>query len=361
MTLHVRSTLPAFPSPPPHRGWQRSEHCPQSFAPRITRQHVWVGTPGHHGARSGSWSPYSILLHRPSEMLQEYACSLPGHRRLEAGARHERTLLGVGCSRLFGAGWAPHSASHPASRPPPALPCLLLRPRTPAQTTPAAPDETRPPALVPRPYPHAPRHPLDWAASHGRRHMPLRGPAAPPHPSWDSHRTPRKDHPPAWGWPARDLSGEMALTRVSGCHWRGGCRTLPWDTGTPHGSRRRHGPQHGPGGRPPLGRPWGTCATGGLWRCQRPALRRRAAGCHKRLAWSSLAPWTASHPAAVRPPRVWGASTEPPTLVSQGGQGSLAPCQAPEAERPGQAGRPPGDAHMSSGVFLPGRSPDRWR
>ena len=79
MTLHLRSTLPAFPSPPPHRGWQRSEHCSQSFAPRITRQHVWVGTPGHHRARSGSLSPSSILLHRPCEVSQEYGCAPPGH------------------------------------------------------------------------------------------------------------------------------------------------------------------------------------------------------------------------------------------------------------------------------------------
>ena len=66
-TLHLRSTFLAFPSPPPRRGWQRSEHCPQSFAPQITPQHVWVGTPGHHGARNGSLSPCSILLYRPYE------------------------------------------------------------------------------------------------------------------------------------------------------------------------------------------------------------------------------------------------------------------------------------------------------
>ena len=89
MTLHLRSTLPAFPRLPPHRGWQRSEHCPQSFAPRITPQHVWVGTPGHHGARSGSLSPCSILLHRPCEVSQEYACALPGRNALKGGAlRH---------------------------------------------------------------------------------------------------------------------------------------------------------------------------------------------------------------------------------------------------------------------------------
>jgi len=71
MTLHFRSTLPAFPRPPPRRGWQRPEHCSQSFAPQMTRQHVWVGTPGHYGARSGSWSPSSILLHEPYEVPQD--------------------------------------------------------------------------------------------------------------------------------------------------------------------------------------------------------------------------------------------------------------------------------------------------
>ena len=86
MTLHLRSTLPDFPSPPPHRDSQRSEHCPQSFTPRITPQHVWVGTPGHYGARSGSLSPYSILLHRPSEVSQEYVCVPPGRSALTGGA-----------------------------------------------------------------------------------------------------------------------------------------------------------------------------------------------------------------------------------------------------------------------------------
>ena len=70
----------------PRRGWQRPEHCPQSFVPRITRQHVWVGTPGHYGARIGSTSPYAILLHRPYGVLQEYACSPPGHSALTGGA-----------------------------------------------------------------------------------------------------------------------------------------------------------------------------------------------------------------------------------------------------------------------------------
>ena len=90
MTLHLRSTSPAFPSPPPRRGWQRSEHCSQSFALWISRQHVWVGTPGHHGARSGSWSPSSILLHEPYEVQRMYVRSPPGRKRLKAGA--QRTL-----------------------------------------------------------------------------------------------------------------------------------------------------------------------------------------------------------------------------------------------------------------------------
>ena len=99
MTLHVRSTWPAFPRPPPRRGWQRSEHCSQSFAPRMTRQHVWVGTPGHHRARSGTWSPSSILLHEPCEVQRMYVCSPPGRKRPEAGARDERALEAVACTR----------------------------------------------------------------------------------------------------------------------------------------------------------------------------------------------------------------------------------------------------------------------
>ena len=93
MTLHLCSTLPAFPSLPPRRGWQRSEHCPQSFAPQITRQHIWVGTPGHRRARSGSTSPYARLLHRPYKVSQEYACAPPGHSGLKAedsGINHTR-------------------------------------------------------------------------------------------------------------------------------------------------------------------------------------------------------------------------------------------------------------------------------
>jgi len=79
LTLHRCSAWFPFPSLPPRRGWQRPEHCSQSFVPLITRRHVWVGTPGHHRARMGSLSPYSILLHRPYEVWQEHACSPPGH------------------------------------------------------------------------------------------------------------------------------------------------------------------------------------------------------------------------------------------------------------------------------------------
>jgi hypothetical protein len=86
MTLHLRSTLPSCPRPPPRRGWQRSEPCPQSFVPRMTRQHVWVGTPGHHGARSGSLSPSSILLHEPYEVQRMYVRSPPGHSTVKCGA-----------------------------------------------------------------------------------------------------------------------------------------------------------------------------------------------------------------------------------------------------------------------------------
>jgi len=72
LTLHRCSALSSFPSPFPRRGWQAMEHCSQSFVPRITRQHVWVGTPGHHRARNGSLSPYSILLHQSYGEFQEY-------------------------------------------------------------------------------------------------------------------------------------------------------------------------------------------------------------------------------------------------------------------------------------------------
>jgi hypothetical protein len=85
-TLHLPSTFLAFPSPPPHRGSQRSEHCSQSFAPQITHQHVWVGTPGHHGARTGSLSPCSILLHEPNEVTHSTFAHLSGHRWLKPGA-----------------------------------------------------------------------------------------------------------------------------------------------------------------------------------------------------------------------------------------------------------------------------------
>jgi hypothetical protein len=83
VTLHWRSTFPAFPRPSPRRGWQRSEHCPQSFAPRITRQHVWGGTPGHYRARSGAFSPSSILLHEPYEVRRVCARLPPGRNALK--------------------------------------------------------------------------------------------------------------------------------------------------------------------------------------------------------------------------------------------------------------------------------------
>jgi hypothetical protein len=86
LTLHVCSTFPAFPSPFPPQGWQRTEHCSQSFVPWITRQHVWVGTPGHYRVRVGSLSPCSTLPHRPCEVSQEYACVPPGHSALKDGA-----------------------------------------------------------------------------------------------------------------------------------------------------------------------------------------------------------------------------------------------------------------------------------
>ena len=71
MTLHWRAALPAFPRPPPRRGWQRSEHCSQSFVPRMTRRHVWGGTPGHRRARSGSTSP----------LLRDFITDLMGCRK----------------------------------------------------------------------------------------------------------------------------------------------------------------------------------------------------------------------------------------------------------------------------------------
>jgi hypothetical protein len=86
MTLHLRSTLPDFPSPFPPRGWQVMEHCPRSFAPWMTPQHVRVGTPGHYRVRIGSLSPDSTLSHRPYEVSLEYACVPPGRNALKDGA-----------------------------------------------------------------------------------------------------------------------------------------------------------------------------------------------------------------------------------------------------------------------------------
>jgi hypothetical protein len=91
LTLHRCSALSSFPSPPPRRGWQRLEHGFQSFAPRITRPHVWIGTPGHHRAQSGSSSPCSILLHEPYEVQRMYVRSPPGHNGLQAGASRAYT------------------------------------------------------------------------------------------------------------------------------------------------------------------------------------------------------------------------------------------------------------------------------
>ena len=85
MTLHVRSTLPSFPSLLPRRGWRKSEHCPQSFRPQITPWPVWVGTPEHHRARLGSMSPCAILHHKPYKVSQACACSPPGRKVLNGG------------------------------------------------------------------------------------------------------------------------------------------------------------------------------------------------------------------------------------------------------------------------------------
>ena len=70
------------------------EHCPQSFVPQITPQHVWVGTPGHYRVRIGSLSPYSTLSHRPCEVSQGYACTPPGRSDLNGGGLHIGPLAG---------------------------------------------------------------------------------------------------------------------------------------------------------------------------------------------------------------------------------------------------------------------------
>ena len=126
MTLPWRAPFPTFPRPPPRRGWQRSEQCSQSFAPRMARQHVWGGTPGHHGARSGSWSPSSILLHAPYEVQRMDVRSPPDRKRPEAGA--QRTLEGVGCRPWFGSEGEPLYRFPPWSAPRrPHVPCPRAR------------------------------------------------------------------------------------------------------------------------------------------------------------------------------------------------------------------------------------------
>jgi len=121
LTLHGCSALFSFPSLPPRRGWQRRERCPQSFRPRITRQPVWVGTPGHRRARRGSLSPSSILLHEPYEMPQEYACSSPGHSTPPHGGSAAR------CRSWRYRGFAPLPAPGRGA-------ALLRRPRLPPKT-----------------------------------------------------------------------------------------------------------------------------------------------------------------------------------------------------------------------------------
>ena len=117
MPLHLRSTRPSFPSPPPRRGWQRSNHCPQSFGPRITRQPVRVGTPGHRRARSGSASPSSILLHEPSEMPQECACSSPGRNLSPKGVARWRASATTRSPSKAGNAALACVAARPAARP----------------------------------------------------------------------------------------------------------------------------------------------------------------------------------------------------------------------------------------------------
>jgi len=130
LTLHLCSTLPAFPSLCPPRGWQNMEHCPQSFVPRITRQHVWVGTPGHYRVRTGSLSPCSTLSHRSYEVSQEYAYAPPGRNGLKAEDSGTNPFLFLGdCPGGFGLGFrtiAPLGGFYAgeATRKPPRSHCL---------------------------------------------------------------------------------------------------------------------------------------------------------------------------------------------------------------------------------------------
>jgi hypothetical protein len=107
MTLHLRSTLPSFPSPSPRRGWQRPEHCPQSFTPQITGQHVWVGTPGHRRARSGSLSPCSILLHEPYEVQRICVRLPPGRSIAKARGFTMVAINGIELNRSLRSGKTP--------------------------------------------------------------------------------------------------------------------------------------------------------------------------------------------------------------------------------------------------------------
>ena len=71
-TLHLRSTFLAFPRPPPRRGWQRSEHCPQRFVPRITHQHVWGG---HLDITGLELVPYLLIRHLFMDLMRCHVCT----------------------------------------------------------------------------------------------------------------------------------------------------------------------------------------------------------------------------------------------------------------------------------------------
>ena len=142
-----------------------------------------------------------ILPYRPYVRLRSSSCLQPDNvgmaqkpnaaaqPRPEAGARHERTLLGVGCSRLFGAGWR----RHPHTGPPPSC-------------SPTAPGWPHIPSwlIPPRPlaYSPGPGSPCAWAA-------PPACPVAPPHPlrrdTAPHAPTPRTRHTPHRGLAAGNL------------------------------------------------------------------------------------------------------------------------------------------------------------